>query len=708
MQLKSDNKHKTLSIIIPVYNEEKTVLELLDQVVAANLSINKEIIIVNDGSTDNSPGLIEDWIKRREESSDYTIVFISQENGGKGSAVRTGIKRSTGDIVIIQDADLEYNPEDYQKCINPILSGVARVVYGSRELSEDRRKHSHLTFFLGGLMVSNWINLLFGSDMTDEPTCYKTFDGNLIRTILFKGNKFEWEPEITAKLLRLGYKIHEVPIEYKPRKLHEGKKINWRDGVQALWIALIWRFLPLGDEKKKLQVTEKDQQLLIKKQKMILISVLVITLVLRLLMIIPGLANPEKTFFRPDSSSYVQPALSLAEHGSYNNGPDSSEPATLRPPGFSAFLSVIFLFNNGGLKLPVLIFCILGTLTCLMVFCTGRLFGGYNVGIIAALLFSLNITSISAVPFFLSDLLFAFLSVLQLYFFSRFYFNRNILFLWISIFLAGLATLTRPVSLLWIIPCMFLILIFKEWSWKKRLAGILSCLLIFLAVITPWMLRNKMIGAGFSLSTNAGETLLFHNGAVLQAHAKGGSPEAIRAQMRKDVQLEFTRNPEKYPDEKSKMNYKIGKFIELFKQHPLLYLSLHIRPAVLIPDVASFFELLGMTQSGRGTFDVLNRQGLFAAIKHYFGGKMWLLLLIAPGLLIVGITYAGCLAELIIWLVQKKWFLFFFFLAFIEYYLFMPGPITMPRYHLPALPFMTIMAALLINNLYLKMKEKSK
>jgi len=250
---------KILSIIIPVYNEEATVEALLDRVLEVELSLNKEIIIVNDGSTDRSREIIESWQKQNNLICDKVII-INKENEGKGSAVRAGIEKSTGDVVIIQDADLEYDPNDYQRCIDPILEGKTKVVYGSRG---QIRSHSSFAFYLGGLAVTNWTNLLFGSNLTDEPTCYKTFDGNLIRFILFEGKGFEWEPEVTAKFLRLGYEIFEVPIKYFPRKITEGKKINWKDGLKAFWTAFLWRFLPLNKERERLlKLSEEKQKVL--------------------------------------------------------------------------------------------------------------------------------------------------------------------------------------------------------------------------------------------------------------------------------------------------------------------------------------------------------------------------------------------------------------------------------------------------------------
>ncbi len=230
-----------LSIIIPAYNEEETILETLQIVSQVKLSIEKEIIIVNDGSTDATGKILKEFMKNHKAQK-TKFVLVEKVNGGKGSAVKEGIKKSLGEIIIIQDADLEYNPNEYQSLINPILKKEAQVVYGSRRLKSSNKQYSGISFFLGGVLVTFVTNLLFGSKLTDEPTCYKVFDSKLIKSIQIEGNKFEWEPEVTAKILKMGIKIHELPISYHPRTKKEGKKINWRDGFQAISTLIKWRF----------------------------------------------------------------------------------------------------------------------------------------------------------------------------------------------------------------------------------------------------------------------------------------------------------------------------------------------------------------------------------------------------------------------------------------------------------------------------------
>ncbi|OIO80956.1 glycosyl transferase [Candidatus Pacearchaeota archaeon CG1_02_32_132] len=225
-----------LSIIIPCYNEMETLPKILDKVEKVKLKnkIKKEIILIDDFSSDGTREYIKNLPNR-------FVKILHKKNRGKGGAVKSGILQATGEIIIIQDADLEYDPGDYNKVIYPILSGKADVVYGSRSLKKDNA-YSHLTFLLGGKLVTLVTNILFFSRLTDEPTCYKVFKSDIIKKIKINGEKFDWEPEITAKILKRGIKIREVPISYYPRKKDEGKKINWKDGIHAIWTLVKYRF----------------------------------------------------------------------------------------------------------------------------------------------------------------------------------------------------------------------------------------------------------------------------------------------------------------------------------------------------------------------------------------------------------------------------------------------------------------------------------
>ncbi len=227
-----------ISIIVPVYNEEKTISRILDKLGSVNLGIKKEIIIINDGSKDKSAEIIRKYIRDKDSKREYK--FLTKVNGGKGSAIKKGISLCKGDIITIQDADLEYNPEDYKKLIKPILNKEALVVYGSRFLKP--HKPMYRIYFLGNKLLTLLTKVLYGSKITDMETCYKVFRADVIKNLKIKSNQFDMEPEITARILKQRIRIKEVPISYNPRSVEEGKKINWRDGIQAIWTLIYWKF----------------------------------------------------------------------------------------------------------------------------------------------------------------------------------------------------------------------------------------------------------------------------------------------------------------------------------------------------------------------------------------------------------------------------------------------------------------------------------
>lgn len=225
-----------LSIIIPVYNECHTIREILEKVEGATLphGVQREIIIVDDGSSDGTRDILKTLPKHIE-------IILHERNRGKGRAVKTGFAAATGDIIIIQDADLEYDPRDYTAVVTPILEGKAKVVYGSRRLCKENKQYSGISFFMGGILLSWLTTILYFQRITDEPTCYKVFSKDIIETLKIENDKFAWEPEITAKILKRGFGILEVPIRYYPRDKKHGKKINWKDGVSAIWTLLKYR-----------------------------------------------------------------------------------------------------------------------------------------------------------------------------------------------------------------------------------------------------------------------------------------------------------------------------------------------------------------------------------------------------------------------------------------------------------------------------------
>ena len=272
---------------MPVYNEQKTLGAIIEKVLA--IPFVKELIVVNDCSTDNSALILENY----QHLPSLKIVHHAQ-NRGKGAAIRTGISHITGNVTIIQDADLEYDPQDYAMLIEPIVAGREQVVYGSRFLSvhldkqqnkmvvdrpnlflalfrivytmvsikllskirKNQPDQPHIVFFLGGIIVTLTTNILYGQRLTDEPTCYKTFDSTLLKSLDLRCERFEFCPEVTAKVARRGIKILEFPIRYYPRKVEEGKKIKWYDGAEAIWTLLKYRVV--GEQSKSVQQTSEE------------------------------------------------------------------------------------------------------------------------------------------------------------------------------------------------------------------------------------------------------------------------------------------------------------------------------------------------------------------------------------------------------------------------------------------------------------------
>lgn len=230
---------KTLSIIIPAYNEGKTIHLILDKVKAVNLidNIQKQVIIVNDCSTDNTEESIKEYI---ESNSDLNIAYFKHEiNKGKGAALHTGIKKADGDYIIIQDADLEYDPQEYNLLLKPILDGFADVVYGSRFMGGNPHRILFFWHSIGNKMLTFLSNMLTNLNLTDMETCYKLFKRDIIQAINFKENRFGFEPEVTAKISRVPkIRIYEVGISYFGRTYEEGKKINWKDGFRAIYCIL--------------------------------------------------------------------------------------------------------------------------------------------------------------------------------------------------------------------------------------------------------------------------------------------------------------------------------------------------------------------------------------------------------------------------------------------------------------------------------------
>jgi glycosyltransferase involved in cell wall biosynthesis len=232
-----DHTYHLLSVIVPVFNERSTVAEVIRRIRAVDLPVDVEVVVVDDGSSDGTDKVLA-------ALGDSTVRVINHHaNRGKGAAIRTGMESIRGDLVLVQDADLEYDPQDWSKLLQPILRGKSRVVYGSRFTGE--RKNMMPLHWIGNRFLSLVTNLLYSSTLSDMETCYKLFDRRVLEGITIQSDRFDFEPEITAKVLRRGFRIYEVPISYAGREVDEGKKITWRDGFGALKALIKFRFTPL-------------------------------------------------------------------------------------------------------------------------------------------------------------------------------------------------------------------------------------------------------------------------------------------------------------------------------------------------------------------------------------------------------------------------------------------------------------------------------
>ncbi|MBX9770549.1 MAG: glycosyltransferase family 2 protein [Candidatus Obscuribacterales bacterium] len=231
---------KKLSILMPVFNETKTVIAILEAVSAADTcGLDKEIIVVDDGSTDGTRKILEEL-----DPAKYAArIFFHDKNQGKGAALRTAQSKAEGDIILIQDADLEYSPDEYPNLLRPILQGHADVVYGSRLSGGAVTRAFNFTHYVGNKFLTLLTNILYNCTITDMETCYKVFKSEVFKKVIIRSNRFDFEPEITAKILKQGVRIYELPISYYGRDYSEGKKITWVDGFGAIWALLKYRFV---------------------------------------------------------------------------------------------------------------------------------------------------------------------------------------------------------------------------------------------------------------------------------------------------------------------------------------------------------------------------------------------------------------------------------------------------------------------------------
>ena len=422
---------------------------------------------------------------------------------------------------------------------------------------------------------------------------------------------------------------------------------------------------------------------------------------LRLGLALPGMcAGDWGRFCRPDSYGYLVPA-----HGLLNNGTFSADgiPTAVRAPGFSWLAAAVLKISGGTWKdfsdfasaapgTLCVILVLLNALIILTVYLASEELFGRKAAILAAFLAALNPTAIAQGPMMLSDTLFGFFVSVQFYLLVLGWKRKNSLFFLAGICVAAAASLIRPINSVWILPGMVLLAFIPEISWQKKIKTAVAAIVCWGVILLPWMFRNEAIGSGFCIDTNTG-SMYHQNGAVLLAAVNGTDYESEKQKILKELDAEF-HDKVQYPTIAHQSRYRKEAYKKLILRHPIRWFLQQFQWKVCLPDLPTNFELLGVTKSDRGTFNILKSKGIWAAVNHYFDGKLYLPLLALPLLMAHGILLAGAGAMLVMLCrdLRKNIFLILLFLAMAEYYIFLPGSMTVPRYLLPALPLLSAFA----------------
>ncbi|MBQ7731657.1 MAG: glycosyltransferase family 39 protein [Lentisphaeria bacterium] len=404
-----------------------------------------------------------------------------------------------------------------------------------------------------------------------------------------------------------------------------------------------------------------------------------------------------ESFMRPDSATYYFPARAFVETGKLTLDVGSDFPAVQRPPGYIFFLvAVIFL------SCPPVIGCLVDALTVFPVALAGRRLAGRRAGFWAAVLYALNLTALANAPLILADSLLGFLCAWQVFFFVRAWRTKRLSdFLFGAVFAAA-ATLTKPVNLpvlLGLIPFVLAPVLMRPW--RKAACAALLTFLVFGAMVVPWMLRNQSIGAGFVLDRNSGLTAL-HNTAAILARVNGTDGDTERAALEAEAEAAFADKSEQYANllelKMAEDDWYLARYKKTVFEHPGAAAATHLFQVwILLPDLPNFLQNLGLRTGERGTLAVLRKDGVMAAFRHYMDGSYAAAFLAAPFLLATGVLYALTATGVWIYLRRRRWTVLTLFAVFVLYYLAAPGPVLMPRYQIPALPFACALAGAVIS-----------
>ena len=411
-------------------------------------------------------------------------------------------------------------------------------------------------------------------------------------------------------------------------------------------------------------------------------------------------ADSAESVMRLDSATYCLPAQALVETGKLTMDPGSIFPAVQRPPGYIFFLAGIGLLNFFIAHFTIA-GCLVDALTVFPVALAGRKLAGRRAGFWAAVLYALNLTALANAPLILADSLLGFLCAWQVFFFVRAWRTKLLSdFLFGTVFAAA-ATLTKPVNLpvLLLIPFVLAPVLMRPWR-KAAIAALLA-VLVSCAMLVPWMLRNQVVGAGFVLDRNSGMTAR-HNTAAILARVNGTDIDTERAALEAEAEAAFAGKSDQYANlfklEMALDDWHLARYRKAVFEHPGASAATHLFQVwILLPDLPCFLQNLGLRTGERGTLAVLRRDGVMAAFRHYMDGSYAAAFLAMPFLLACGALYALTAAGAWIYLRRRRWAVLTLFAVFVLYYLAAPGPVLMPRYQIPALPFACALAGAVIS-----------
>ena len=398
---------------------------------------------------------------------------------------------------------------------------------------------------------------------------------------------------------------------------------------------------------------------------------------------------------RPDSYTYLEPARALISDHAYLTAPGSGVPMTKRPPGCALVLVVLLCIFGDGVLIPAaLLNCLASALPCFPVARCGRLLGGRRAGIGAALLFALNLTSLAQAPLILADSVLGLCCAWALYFVLESWRKRSVTSYAAASVLLAAGAWFKPVNTPVVLGAMPLLAPVFFGFRKKTLAAWGTTVLTFLLMMFPLMLRNYNCGAEFDMDSNRGE-MYYHSGSAILGAATGEDTGVIRDRLARETEAFLAEHRAEYPTVRAQNAYRTKLYLDLIRRYPGAFLRTHLPQwTMLLPDLPTYLENRGLTVTGRGTLDVLRKDGVIAALDHYLDGRFILLLEPLPFLIATALLYLGALMLLLIWLRRWKnhWRLLIVFGVFGFFYLFVGGPVVMPRYQIPALPMLCAMA----------------